>query len=187
MLVICFQLNFFQKVTKNHRVMFLAVALEDVLLNRPDGLLSAALYFVCWATLRLTAFRFLVTLVLESFVLVSLVFGSFIARLSVAPGLLWPRLRRFAASSRFASADKASSSNLVYWRSSMFLDVLLVPLALVLTTKIPTVGGVLDFEVCLIKSWYNVTHASKSFQSVASDMIQVLTESNLSVFIPSRR
>jgi hypothetical protein len=32
-----------------------------------------------------------------------------------------------------------------------------------LTSKTPTVGVVFDFTVCLIKSWYSVTHASTLF------------------------
>jgi hypothetical protein len=53
---------------------FLGVASEEVLLNRPDELLSAAsCYFESWVTQRFTAFRFLITSALEFFV-----FGPFV-------------------------------------------------------------------------------------------------------------
>ena len=47
----------------NFLLAFFGVAFEEVLLNRPDDLLSAATtcFFVNWAMLRFTAFRFLIT------------------------------------------------------------------------------------------------------------------------------
>ena len=65
---------------------FLGVASEKVLLNMSDDLSSAATcFFISWATLRFTAFRFLITSALE------FVFGPFTVWLSLAPGVC-PRL-----------------------------------------------------------------------------------------------
>ena len=92
-------------------VTFFGSPLESVLVKSPEDSSSAgAVCFVSWATLRFTALRFLMTSAFESFDF-PFALAPFRTRLSLAPGL-WPRLRRFVASSLLASAERASYSQI---------------------------------------------------------------------------